>query len=340
MADTPNPLRKTAVDSVKEKFENLLDAVEEQESNPNKAEAGQGSVDDEPEADEPEGEEPEEPEPEPEVEDEPEGESDDEEASPSRKTRKVKDENTGKVIEVEEDEAENGYLRLQDYTRKTQSVAQQRKEAEALALEALQKREAYEAQLNQASEVLEALVPQEPDWATLKRTKTPAEYAAIHAQWIELHGVKERIADAKKKVDEEKFEEAKKAHATYVQAEQEKMLSVMPEWRDPAKFDKAGKELISWLHENEWSDEQINAVTDHRLLLALYNDMRFQKASRGAPRPKVGQPRRSGIRIASPGTPAGKPRLPSGKEVQQKTFDRLAKTGTTADAARHFETLL
>jgi len=114
----------------------------------------------------------------------------------------------------------------------------------------------------------------------------------------------------------------------------------MPEWRDPAKFGKAQKQMTQHLLKDGWSQEQIDSIADHRLVVALYNDMRYRKATSGAPAAKLGQARRSGIRTAAPGAAGSAPRPKTEKDRQTDTFKRLSETGKTADAARYFETLL
>jgi len=215
MADVPNPLRQSATDVVADKFANLLDGIEAEEAGQTApAEAGQG------EAEDPElGEAQDEPEPEPEDEVDPEAEEIEPETPTERKTRKVKDAQSGKEVEVDEDEAENGYLRLQDYTRKTQAAAQQRREAEALEVEAREKREAYSRKLEEASDWMNQMVPKEPDWATLKTSVSPAEYAEAHTRWQQFVAVKKTIETEKAKVDGERAKDFEKQVKSYVAAE-------------------------------------------------------------------------------------------------------------------------
>ena len=73
----------------------------------------------------------------------------------------------GNEIEVTQDELLNGYSRQQDYTRKTQELANQRKTIEQQAQE-LQQRDAIYAQLLPKMEAqLKGELVNEPDWDSL-----------------------------------------------------------------------------------------------------------------------------------------------------------------------------
>src|SRR6185436_4391364 len=145
------------------------------------------------------------------------------------------------------EEAHNGYLRLQDYTRKRQADAQLRREAEALKAEASQKLEAYEQKLNQITDAMDTMVPKEPDWATLSRTKSPAEYGQIRAEWDQFSAARKVIEDQKKEVAAVKQREAEAKDKESYAAEEQKLLAAKPEWQDPAKFSKAKTELVTYL---------------------------------------------------------------------------------------------
>jgi len=251
----------------------------------------------------------------------------------------VKDEETGNVIEVEEEEAHNGYLRLQDYTRKRQADAQLRREAEALKAEASQKLEAYEQKLNQITDAMDTMVPKEPDWATLSRTKSPAEYGQIRAEWDQFSAARKVIEDQKKEVAAVKQREAEAKDKESYAAEEQKLLAAKPEWQDPAKFSKAKTELVTYLQGKGYTPEEISTVRDHRLVIALSNAMEYEKAKSGTPAPRAAA-RKPGKTLApgTDGSSLGKPKTP--QDDRSKAFARAEKTGKVDDAARYFERLL
>ncbi len=75
----------------------------------------------------------------------------------------------GKEIEVTLDELQKGYSRTQDYTRKTQQVAEARKAAEAELQAVRAEREQYAQLLGALSEQVKAAAEPQIDWDRLYR---------------------------------------------------------------------------------------------------------------------------------------------------------------------------
>lgn len=264
-------------------------------------------------------------------EDEAASEGDDEQTQLESTTKKkVKDVESQEEVEVEEEEAELGYLRLQDYTRKTQLAATLRKQAEADLEEARTVREEYSAKLDEASQWLDSAMPKEPDWASLRTKLSAEQYAQTHAQWQAYSTAKEQI-DAEKAVVQQAqkadFERQAKAHR---EREKELLETAIPTWKDPSVAQKGLTELVNWLRQSGYEDDQIDMISDHRLIVHLVNAMNFEKARTGKPRPNV-VPRSS--KTVPPGTATS-----TNKPVTEKSRDlaRLQKSGKLSDAARAF----
>lgn len=240
----------------------------------------------------------------------------------------------GEEIEVPIDELLNGYSRTQDYTRKTQKLAEERKAAMA-------EFEQVRAERAQYAQILEALKQQvettdgpEPDWNRL-RNEDPIEFSA---QWAEYQ-LRQQKRQAIQAEQQRLAEIQQREHAARMQQvlEQEKqaLLTAIPEWQDPQKAQAEKVAVIEFGRKLGFSDEELSNVTDHRAVLALrkaylYDRMMSQKASI-KPAVKPASP------VLKPGAAANAPKKTS--EIT-RAKQRLAKTGSVQDAAAAFSLLL
>ena len=102
-----------------------------------------------------------------------EGDEEAEEAPQLGQTFRVKVD--GEEVEVPLDELLKGYSRTADYTRKTQAIAEARKQAEAEAAMAREERQRYAQTLEALDATLRQLQPPEIDWDRLYQ-ENPVEW--------------------------------------------------------------------------------------------------------------------------------------------------------------------
>ena len=169
---TPEPL--TGVNDAASAFESLLtpsgdtkDEVEatEPEVEETEAEAEETETEGEEEATEAEADE---------AEEEEAGSEDEEEGQPAAKVgRKFTVRIDGKDEYVDQSELIAGYSRQSDYTRKTQTLANERKAFEQESATTRQERAEYAQLLPQLRKAVESQMGKEPDWAALRRHTTP-----------------------------------------------------------------------------------------------------------------------------------------------------------------------
>jgi hypothetical protein len=273
-----------------------------------------------------------------EVDEEPAPEVDPEaEVTPTPRARKVKLPD-GTEEEVTEDEAYAGYLRQQDYTRKTQMAAEERKLAQAARADAQNARSAHLAALEEQRQAMDAMVPQEPNWAELRARLTPDQYATAQDNWRLFDNRRKEIDAEQKRVATEMDKEAARDLAERSAFEEQQLLNVLPSWRDPVKQKAERSKLVNWLRNKGFSDEQISTVGDHRLVVSLRNAMLWEELQGGS-RPKVIGKNPKSPRIAGPGAPLT-PAKPKADQSRQKAKDKLAETGRVGDAAKVFEHLI
>jgi hypothetical protein len=254
------------------------------------------------------------------------------EQEPRPRSRKLKlgDEE----VEVSEDEAYLGYLRTADYTRKTQALAELRKNAEQEQQQTREQRAKYLAELEELKRGMDALVPKEPDWDDLRRKGvSDAEISAAAGTYQQFKRTREAIEARQKKIVEDRLADERVAAEKYAGQEAEQILEALPEWRDPSKGDAERERLVKWLYDKGWTKNQIESIVDHRLVVSIYQSMLYEDLQTK----KTPKPRPAATKAVAPGspTPAAKPVDERGRRSAQ-----LAKSGKVTDAARVFETFM
>lgn len=239
----------------------------------------------------------------------------------------------GKEIEVTLDELQQGYSRTQDYTRKTQQIAETRKAVEAEAAAIRAEREQYAQLLGALQQQLESAGEQPVDWDRL--------YAEDPIEWVRqrelardkqerqaaIQSEQQRLSQLTQKQREEEFK------ATLAK-ESEALIQAIPEWKDANKAKAEKALLIEFGQKVGYSEDELKNVFDHRAVLtlrkaALYDQM---MSKRKDIKPVVN----NGPRPVKPSAAGRVSSTTEGTRAKQ----RLAKTGRVDDAARAIELLL
>lgn len=290
------------------------------QSEPDQGEEGE-TRGDEPQPEEyeevdPEGEEPVDPE------GDPESDPDEDEGEPEApQTFKVKVD--GEEVEVPLDELLKGYSREQDYTRKTQAVAEQRKAAEAEAKALADARTEYSSRLEQLASVLQA---NEPKVDQSLRQSNPAEWSAQMHQLRQWQEQKVALEAEQTRTREEAAREEAKQRDEYVRQERERMLSAIPEWKDETVAQAEQASLYAYAVERAGlSPEEADQIADHRVVTTLRKAMLYDQLMAKKPEAKA---RVEAVKTAAPGARSN----PTRATEERKARERLANDGST-DAA-------
>lgn len=249
------------------------------------------------------------------------------EEKPSKFTVKV----DGKDVEVSLDELQKGYSRTEDYTRKTQALAQERKQAQAEFESVRNERAQYAQLLGALQEQLTQATPQvDMDYL----------YNEDPIEWVKQRELQrsnaERMAAIASEQQRLSAEQAKEQNAYLkdeLSKEKDLLLSQAPELRDPKTAAKAKQDWISAGKAVGLSEQELNNVRDHRILLALRKLAAYDAM---VAKRKDLKPVQSSTPTARPGTISKQPQSSIVKQSQQ----RLAKTGNVRDAANLIERLL
>ena len=251
-----------------------------------------------------------------------EDENSEEEEQPQVFTVKV----DGKEVEVSLEELQKGYSRTQDYTRKTQQIAEVRKQTEAELQAVRAEREQYAQLLGALEAQIQQAAQPNIDWDRLYQ-EDPIEWVRQRELMRENQEKNAAIQSEKQRLSQLSQQEQLQQRNQILQQEQEALIAAIPEWKDPKKAAAEKAMLVQFGQKAGFSPDELKNVVDHRAVVmlrkaALYDQM---MSKRGQIKPVTN----NGPKPAKPGA-AG--RVSSNTEAM-RAQQRLAKTGRVDDAA-------
>ena len=223
-------------------------------------------------------------------------------------------------------------------------------EAESVRLEAQAKLEAYqqaeqqtmamlEQHAIQADAVTKAMESQlladfgQVNWQLLQN-QNPAEYIRLSQQFNQRQSqIQQMRQDAIKFMEEQAATiKAQREHMTQQRLlrEQQALLKAIPEWRDQTVADAERQKLAQYMLARGYSEQEINAVDDHRALLLVRDAMKYREmmSSASEAQKKV---MKLAKKIVTPGS--RQTRGEQNNEVERGLRRSLKQTGSTQDAA-------
>jgi hypothetical protein len=205
----------------------------------------------------------------------------------------------GSEIEVTQDELINGYSRQQDYTRKTQELANQRKTIEQQAQE-LQQRDAIYAQLLPKMEAqLKGELVNEPDWDSLYNDD-PIAYVREKQVWDEKKEKLTAVSAEQQRLQQEAYAQQQQQIAQQVQEGQQKILEIIPEWKNAEIASKEKSAIRDYgINVLGYLPQEMDAIYDYRALLGLRNAWLNSKTVEAT---KKKPTQKAPARVARPGT--------------------------------------
>ena len=227
----------------------------------------------------------------------------------------------GQEYDVSLDELKAGYSRDNDYRIKTETLAIERnqfKEEQSKQQEVLSEKLAQldqmqnfaKQQLQLDAKGLDELMQSDPVKGMQKR--------------YELETRARQIQQQNAYIEQQKSDEHKK----FLQEEQKKMYLSIPELKNPETRDGFNKNLVNYLQELDFSQDEISQVNDHRYVKLIADGMKYRALQKRKPQLKQ--------KVAG-ATPVLKGGVVASKEtknarVKQDKMARFKKTGSIDDA--------
>jgi len=244
----------------------------------------------------------------------------------------------GEELEVGIDELKSGYQRQADYTRKSQALAEQRKETEQIQSERQQleqERQMYANGLQMLQEQQQAKLQDfdNVDWNTLKE-QDPYQYMLKKDEYRDAQEKAQNSAEQRMLVQQEQQEDAQKARAHFVQQEYARLVDALPEWND--KDSTIKEDVRKYASEVGFRPDEINQLADHRSVLVIKKAMEFDKLTK-----KVA-PKKKAVKTVPKVQKAGRgtSKEDTATENLNKKRARLRKSGKQDDAASLFYDML
>ena len=230
----------------------------------------------------------------------------------------------GQERTVSLDELQGGYQKGEDYTRKTQELAEQRKAVEQAQITIQQERQLYVTAMEQAKTDTGSQLEEykKLDWNAL-REEDPTLYMLRRDEMRDLeNSIKENQLSQRQTIQQMQQQQAEQFQRD-VSNGREQLLEKMPDW--DAKVSKSVREFGMSLG---FEEHELSNLTDYRSMIVLRDAMRYrniQKTKPGAKKVKnVPKYVKSG---ATPG------KADVSREKRTEKMKRLQKTGSINDAS-------
>ena len=243
----------------------------------------------------------------------------------------------GEEREVTFDELVDGYQKGLDYTKKSQSVAEQRKavEAERAAIEqAKQARDAYSQRLSLIEEFLSKQNEGE-DLNALKEVD-PLGYAVKIAERTEREKQLAMVQAEQQRIAQQRFAEQQAQLQQRLQQEAKRVAEVIPEYGDEKKSNEVKKQIRDFAKEVGFTDQELAQAYDSRQVQVLWMAAQYAKLQKQ--KPEVTKKVQDAPKMLRPGVAANQKN--AADENVKKAHSQLRKSGKVSDAAALFERML
>ena len=240
---------------------------------------------------------------------------------------------SGEEIEVTLDDLIKGYQREADYTKKTQTLAEQRKQVESerqVIEQAKSQRDQYQERLGMIESALRTYAPQE-NLEALKETD-PIGYAVKVAEQTQREKQLQAVQMERARIAQQQQAEQSQNLNSHLAVEAQKLAEAIPEYADEQKSVQVKKDIRDYARKIGWSDEELASVYDSRAVLTLYRAMQYEKlmGNKAGVTKKVNE----APKMLKPGVSR---QTDVNSEQTKKAMNQLKRTGNVRDAANAFE---
>ena len=189
------------------------------------------------------------------------------------------------------DELKKRDWRQQDYTRKTQELAEQRKALETAREEFNKLRDARLKNADNAIQLAARTLQADfarVDWNTLAQTD-PAGYVQKQHEFAVRHAELNQAWQALQGEQAEKERESTQARQKRMAEQESALLDTIPDWRDPVKRAAETSEFVALARKSSVSDAELEWISENGsagLVAILRDGMRFRKNQQQIPKAK------------------------------------------------------
>ena len=225
----------------------------------------------------------------------------------------------GQELEVTLDELRNGYSRDADYRQKTEELSYQRKQFQS---ESEKQRQDYSQKLNELNQRLS--VAQQDLNAEINSADLDRMYEEDPTEAARVERKLKKKQNALNQSLQEAQAEQKQQFSSFLQDQQRKLASKMPEFSDPAKASTIKANMKSTLNNYGFNDQEVAQVYDHRIVMLVNDAMKYRSMQNSKPNiaKKITKPSKP----FSSGVKQGKSE--ANLKLRREKFSRLKKSGS------------
>jgi hypothetical protein len=235
----------------------------------------------------------------------------------------------GEEVEVPLREALDGYIRTQTFHRRLNKLSEVEAGLRQHAAKIVEDRSTYDTMLAEAEEVLQAVIPAEPDWDKLFQ-EDPKGARELQKQ---DDGLKSRVAEIREKRAKASRDQAEKDRREQIEFAQKEFpkFAAYAKWRDRKEMDKDLSSMKRTASAAGFSDQEQAEVLDSRMLMILHKASKYDRMM--AARPKAVK---NGKIPVNPGAGSNRTARRGVIGAQKK----LARSGSIDDATDVFAKIL
>ena len=237
----------------------------------------------------------------------------------------------GQTLNVTLDELLQGYQREADYTRGKQDLSLEKSRLDQTLQQSQTEINQKLAKLNDLNNSAQSQL--QAEYANIDFEKL-YEDDPVEASKLE-HKMRKR-AENLQRIQYETHQAQNVELQKFIQGEQSKVLSLVPEFNDPGKASKLKSDMKSYLTNVGYNNQEINTIYDSRQVLLIRDAVAYDKIRRA--NPKVKKKVLNAPKVMKSGTT--KTNAEQVARLRNEKLNRLKKTGKVADAAKVFKDFL
>ena len=237
----------------------------------------------------------------------------------------------GSEMEVTLDELLRGYQREADYTRKTSELSLEKSKYNDLMQQSQSEINNKLSKLEELTTVAQQELQQEYSRIDFEKLyeEDPSEAARLE------HKMRKR-AENLAMIQEETKANQQQEFQKYLQEQQHKVSTLVPEFNDPAKASKLKSDMSIYLSKLGYGEKDINSIYDARQVLLIRDAMAYDALKKS--NAKVTKKVANAPKVVKSGI--AKNKTDASSKLRRDKLNRLKKTGAAKDAASIFKDYL
>lgn len=227
--------------------------------------------------------------------------------------------------EVTIGELKKAFDKAREFERQEADFNAKRQEVDARAAQTSQQEQLFASTIQQAIAALQHTLPEEPD-PRLRSEDPIAYFLQKDARETKLHDIA-RLQQAQQAQAQETQAKQVEQFQQQLKQEQTKLFERLPELRDETKRRDFYNDLMSSGKMYGFSDEEVNGIHDHRVMLAMRDAVAYRKLQ--AAKPKAVEKGKTARPVSRPDV-----RSPASDRASTKhktLFERAKKTRSIDD---------